>query len=296
MKLKGAYSDKSGLFQLWLLLLLIVTGLIFSSALSILLGFSDPGVVMNSPGNIRFIQALSSVFSFLFPALGLAWLCSKSPAEYLSASKFPSIKVLFLVLLGMFLLNPTISLASIINKQLIFPPFLEQLELWMIAKEKEMEGLVTLLLEEKGIAPFLSNLIVIALLAAITEEFLFRGAIQRIIGKWTSNHHAVIWLAAIVFSAIHLQFYGFVPRMLLGAYFGYLLYWSRSIWVPVFAHFINNGVAVIASQDKSISENEFISGDIRSEHLLGFTIVAICTFFLFILLNKKLKAEAKKGN
>ena len=88
------------------------------------------------------------------------------------------------------------------------------------------------------------------------------------IGKWTSNPHTIIWIAAILFSAFHLQFYGFLPRMILGAYFGYLLYWSKSIWIPVFAHFVNNAFAVIGMSDSRLKDNEFVTGDIPAEHLL----------------------------
>ncbi len=77
------------------------------------------------------------------------------------------------------------------------------------------------------------------------EEFLFRGVIQRLFTEWTRNRHVGIWIAAFLFSFIHFQFYGFLPRFLLGLYFGYLLVWSSSIWVPVTGHFINNGVAVL---------------------------------------------------
>lgn len=103
----------------------------------------------------------------------------------------------------------------------------------MQTQEALAEQLTNTLLAGDGLLTFLSNLVVMALMAGITEEFLFRGALQRIIGQWTANHHIVIWSAAILFSAFHLQFYGFLPRMLLGAYFGYLLYWSRNIWIPV---------------------------------------------------------------
>lgn len=295
MKSKDAYSNKSGLFQLWLLLLLIVAGVLVGSIITALIALTDPAGFMKTPGSIRSAQAISATFTFLFPALGLAWLCSKSPADYLSAGRVPSAKALLLVLAGIFLLNPTISLTNLLNKQLVLPPFLEQLELWMIAKEEEMEKLVNLLLNEQGIVPFVSNLLVIALLAAVTEEFLFRGALQRIIEKWTSNHHIVIWSAAILFSAIHLQFYGFLPRMLLGAYFGYLLYWSKNIWLPVFAHFINNATAVMASQHQDFRENEFVSGDIKSEHLLGFSLVAALTLVLFYIVSRELKKSVGKA-
>lgn len=247
---------------------------------------------MSNPGSLRLIQAISALFTFLLPALGLAWFCGTSPSAYLWTNRLPSLKIFLLTLCGMLLLSPSVNLANLLNKQMIFPPFLESLELWMMNKEKEMEALVNLMIKEAGIIPLISNLIVIALLAALTEEFLFRGAIQRIIEKWTTNKHLVIWSAAILFSAIHIQFYGFLPRMFLGAYFGYLLYWTRSIWVPVFAHFTNNALAVVAGRTQSLEENEFVSGDIKSEHLLGYCVFAAITLAMFYYLNKKLRKEA----
>ena len=99
----------------------------------------------------------------------------------------------------------------------------------------------------------------------------------------------IIWIAAILFSAFHLQFYGFLPRMILGAYFGYLLYWSKSIWIPVFAHFVNNAFAVIGMSDSRLKDNEFVTGDIPAEHLLDFCLIAALSFLLFILVNRRLK-------
>jgi membrane protease YdiL (CAAX protease family) len=79
---------------------------------------------------------------------------------------------------------------------------------------------------------------------AIGEEFFFRGGIQNIISD-KKNIHVAVWVSAFVFSAIHMQFYGFIPRMLLGGMYGYLLFWSGSLWLPVIAHFVNNGMAVL---------------------------------------------------
>ncbi|MDD4514903.1 CPBP family intramembrane glutamic endopeptidase [Massilibacteroides sp.] len=294
MGLKASLSDKSGIFQVWILLLIVLGGIIISSITTVILSLFIPGISMENPGYVRFIQTISVLFTFLIPTLVLAWLCSDSPSDYLSLRRRPSAKVFLLVLFGLLLLSPTINITSVLNKQLVLPPFLESLELWMQQKEKEMEDLVNLLINEAGIIALISNLFVIAFLAALTEEFFFRGAIQRIIEKWTNNHHVVIWSAAILFSAIHIQFYGFIPRMILGAYFGYLLYWSKSIWVPVFAHFLNNAVAVFASRSADLNEHEFISGDIKSEHLIGYSILAAVTLTLFYYLNKKLKAEARQ--
>lgn len=296
MGLKASFSNKSGLTQLWLLFFLILVGLLIVSffTLAALVISNTPDSLQN-PGTLRLIQSISAICTFLLPAMLLAWLCSQSPLNYLSLNKSASPKVFLLALAGLLLFGPTINLTALLNKQMILPPFLESVEVWMKAKETEMESLINLLVHEQGIVALLSNLFVIAFLAALTEEFLFRGAVQRIIEKWTNNHHVVIWLAAIVFSAIHMQFYGFIPRMLLGAYLGYLLYWSKSMWLPVFAHFVNNAIAVIAIRNLNPDNkyNEFISGDIKNEHLLSYSLVAVITFILFYLVNKQLAKETK---
>jgi len=99
----------------------------------------------------------------------------------------------------------------------------------------------------KNTPDLLINLLMIAILPAIGEELIFRGCFQNIFTRWTGNYHWGIWLAAILFSAIHMQFYGFIPRMLLGAMFGYMLVWGRSMWLPILAHLVNNGGAVITA-------------------------------------------------
>jgi CAAX amino terminal protease family. len=299
MRFKASFSNKSGLTQLWLLFFLIITGLLIASILSVTF-FINRGIDegLQDPGALRLLQAISTVCSFLLPAIALAWLCSESLLKYLSLEKSPSVKVCLLTLAGLLLLGPTINMMTLLNKQLVLPSFLEPIEMWMRSKEAEMEKFINLLIQDNSTGALISNLVVIALLAAVTEEILFRGAIQRIIEKWTNNHHVVIWLAAIVFSAVHMQFYGFIPRMMLGAYLGYLLYWSKSMWLPIFAHFVNNAIAVVATRNLNPEDsyNEFITGDIKSEHLLGYAIAAVLTFGLFCLLNKKLAREAKEAD
>src|SRR5690606_26747624 len=91
----------------------------------------------------------------------------------------------------------------------------------------------------------LLNIFVMALLPAIAEEFYFRGTLLHILNRVFRNDHLSVWLVAIIFSAIHLQFYGFFPRVLLGAFFGYMLIWTKNIWIPAFAHFVNNATVTV---------------------------------------------------
>jgi membrane protease YdiL (CAAX protease family) len=126
----------------------------------------------------------------------------------------------------------------------------------------------------------------IAFLPAIGEELLFRGVILRIFTNWTKNHHWGVWISAILFSALHMQFYGFIPRMLLGVLFGYLLVWSGSMWLPIIAHFINNGVAVVVmfliDKDLLNPELEEIGSTTDSYYLAAISLVLVLVFMFMI--------------
>jgi membrane protease YdiL (CAAX protease family) len=102
------------------------------------------------------------------------------------------------------------------------------------------------------------------------------------VGQKINNHHVVIWIVAILFSAIHLQFYGFVPRMILGAYLGYLVYWTKNIWVPVFAHFFHNAVAFIGMSSDSLKDNAFFADEIAPEDIRWLSITACICLIAFI--------------
>jgi membrane protease YdiL (CAAX protease family) len=130
------------------------------------------------------------------------------------------------------------------NENIQFPDFLSSFEKWARAKEDQLAELTKMLTQFQSFSEFALAFLVVAIFAGICEEFLFRGIIQTELLKATKNIHAAIWISAFFFSAIHVQFFGFVPRMLLGALFGYLYYWSGNLWVPMFAHFVNNGFAV----------------------------------------------------
>ena len=294
MFLKGIYAGKPAIFQLILLLLLILAGAVFSSLFAMGLFYLSYGLhtdITQYPDMMRLLQLISAIGTFLFPALALAWLCSSNPKEYLSIGKMPKGHILLLTFLCVFLLTPSISLTGLLNKQMELPSFMEPIESWMRSQEETAEQLTLKLLAGGGIITLFFNLIVIAVAAGVTEEFLFRGALQRIIGNWTHNHHIIIWSAAIIFSAFHMQFFSFLPRMLVGAYIGYLLYWTRNIWITVFAHFVNNAYAVIAMSDTQLKDNEFITGDISTQNLLPYTIVAIVALFFFVCCCKKLKTN-----
>jgi membrane protease YdiL (CAAX protease family) len=112
--------------------------------------------------------------------------------------------------------------------------------------ERQLSEVTKYLTSYSGVGQYLAGVLVIAVLAGFGEELVFRGLLQPQLHKATGNIHFAIWTSAIFFSAMHMQFYGFIPRVFLGALFGYLYYWSGNIIVPMFAHFFNNFFAVTA--------------------------------------------------
>jgi len=131
------------------------------------------------------------------------------------------------------------------NAHVQFPEFLKGFETWARDYEDRAEALTKYLTAFSSPGYFLLAFFVVAILPGFCEELVFRGLIQTQLVKMTKNAHVAIWLSAILFSAFHLQFFGFVPRMLLGALFGYLYYWSGNLFMSMFAHFFNNGLMVV---------------------------------------------------
>ena len=118
---------------------------------------------------------------------------------------------------------------------------------WIVTKEDNIADLTERFLRMPTLTHLISNIFMIAVLPAVAEELLFRGIVQRLLTNWNCNAHLAVWAAAILFSAIHVQFLGFVPRVLMGAGLGYLFLWSGNLWYPIIAHFSNNALAVVLS-------------------------------------------------
>lgn len=111
--------------------------------------------------------------------------------------------------------------------------------------ESRSKELYEVILRMEGPGDALLVIVLAALLPAVGEELAFRGVLQNLMVRSTRNVHAGIWIAAALFSFYHMQFFGFVPRLLLGALFGYMMVWSGSVWVAMAAHFTNNLLTVV---------------------------------------------------
>lgn len=202
------------------------------------------GVDVEKIGFLKIFQILTSIGAFIVPCF-LLQVIEKRRTTYFNFSLPPHSITLLLAALIMIVSIPLLELSILINLKMQLPDFLAGVETWMRQKEQEMERITNLLMNTTTYKGLFVNLFMIAVLPAIGEELLFRGVLQKIFFRWSKNPHVAIWIVAIIFSAFHLQFYGFLPRMLMGALFGYLYYWGRSIWLPILAHFINNAYATL---------------------------------------------------
>ncbi len=160
------------------------------------------------------------------------------------------------------------------NQEIDLPSWAKDLE----TKAKEMTEYLT---GFDSVNQFILAFIVIGVLAAVGEEFFFRGIIQRELFRGTGNIHVAIWITAIIFSAFHFQFFGFLPRMILGALFGYLYYWSGNLIIPMIAHFFNNGLIVIALY---LHQKGMIEADPGDEKAAPLSLVLPAVAFTIALL------------
>ena len=202
-----------------------------------------------SVGSLKWVQFIQTAAMFLFPPLCMAYLWTQEPMKWLKVEKFQSFKISGVAILLMLVALPTINLLAHINQQMALPAFLEPLEQWMKTAEENAAHLTEQFLSVTTLGGLIINLLLMAVLPAIAEELTFRGVLQHLFTpkNQSSIPHFAIWCSAILFSAIHMQFYGFIPRMLMGALFGYMLAWTGSLWVPILMHFTNNAMAVLLS-------------------------------------------------
>lgn len=262
------------------------------SSLFLHVGINDLSGIITQPDNplalpaMKIIQTLTSLGSFVIPPLILAYLFSLPGEDYLFLRKNVALTDTLLMIVLMIAAVPLINFLAELNSRMSLPSFLGTLEEWMKEKEKDAAVLTKKFLEIKSYPELILNLGMIALIPAIGEELLFRGIIQRIFSDWTKNVHGGIWISAMLFSAMHMQFYGFIPRLLLGVLLGYMLVWSGSLWMPIIAHFFNNASAVIFiflfnRGSISIDPDKIGTDENSSGYLIAGTVIFLSLLYVF---------------
>ncbi len=235
-----------------------VVVLLVALCLFTVIGSALVGIVMRNgitTPSLRIATVLQDCIIFILPAVISALLISPMAARFLGIDSGFRLSQLLLAVLGMIASIPAMNALVKFNEQLILPESLSAIESWMRAAEEQAQESVGILLGQSTVGSLIVSLLIVGVLAGVSEELFFRGALQRIFMSGRMNVHVAIWLTAFVFSAFHLQFFGFLPRLLLGAYFGYLFYWSKSLWLPIVMHVFNNSMVVcVMWRENSVGE------------------------------------------
>lgn len=297
--MKNRFAEYSPFSQFILLLIIVFASTVAFTVVSIAVAIPFWGVeslfqalsldVTDSKhlGILKYLQIVQSVGVFVLPAFIFAYLVSYKPNRYLQLHRMPSLQRVGLVFLMLLVALPFVNVVGQWNSEMVLPSWMRGVEEWMRAKEDQAEVITKMFLDSKTSADLWINVLMIGIVPGIGEELLFRGVIQKLLKRITGNDHWAVWLTAILFSAIHLQFYGFIPRVLLGAIFGYVLVYSRNLWLPMLVHFLNNTMAVFAYHFYNMGALDFDPDTIGTGS--GSVIWAIVSLLFFAVLFYRFK-------
>ncbi len=291
--LKGAHPFIKLVFLVFLMLSSFFIFSFLGVLLAIPLFHTSVTEIMTLASNVRdarsvdllkYLQLVQTFSLFIIPPFVFVFLEKERISRYFGFDQ-PAGKISYLVVFVMVVaLMPVNNFLSHWNQNIVFPEALKGLEQMLRAMEKSAEELTRAFMEMRSWGGYLFNIFLIALLPAVGEELTFRGVIQPLFIRWTRSAHAGIIITGAIFSFFHFQFFGFVPRWLLGIVFGYLFYWSRTLWVPMTAHFFNNALAVTAYwlAGSEQVEQEYDSIGVKDIYLLaGMIILALSLWWFY---------------
>lgn len=306
MMFKTVFQNSTPFFKIIFTGLVMIVSFILFSVLGLLivLPFIDiklaeiPDIYNNLSSGfnvnlLKYIQGLNTIGLFIIPPFIIAYFMGQKSVDFLNLKFSKKFLTIIYVIVSMLISLPLINFLAEINAGFKLPEFLSGFEQRLKEAEESAQYITNIFVNVNTFNGYLVNLLVIAILPAIGEEFIFRGMFQKFFIGWAKNIHAGILLAAILFSAFHFQFYGFLPRMLMGVFFGYLLVWSKSIWLPVIAHFINNAFAVTFYYLYNIKLINVDFENIGAEKDMIFTVI-ISTILLTGLIYGIYQNEIKK--
>ena len=246
--------------------------------------------IITDPRNSFIISsALQAVLMFIFPSFLTAYLCNPSPLQYLGLknkvypAEFIGVIIVFVIA------TPALNVIIDWNANISFPENAYWLEKNFREWEDNAAAITQMVLGDTSIWGLISGILFVGCLTGLAEEMFFRGGIQRAMVKAGINYHLAVWCGAFIFSAIHFQFFGFVPRLIIGASLGYLYYYSGSLWVAAFAHAVNNSAVVLTSW---MAARKLISVEIDrigiGEDFIMALVSLIFTFIIIYFFGKKL--------
>lgn len=239
--------------------------------------FNRPGV---DPWRMSIaMMVIQDVGIFIIPAFITARIFNNGrTVQTLMLDKFPGWSHLGMMLLIYIASIPIMNSIIEWNEGIRLPESMAGIEQWLRAQEDMALQATELMMDIDSVGQLIVVILTVGLLTGIGEELIFRGSIQRLMIENRVNVHAAIWISAFIFSALHMQFYGFVPRMLLGAFFGYLVVCSGSLWLPILAHALNNTMATVTYYQPSLETIPWLGATTP-----GITIISTIVTLLLVL-------------
>ena len=270
--------------RLFILLALIIIGLILGTVI----GWAYVFITKSNPQDLnalRFMQISSQLFTFVFPPIAYAFLVKENPVNALGLKKSKTLWILIGIAM-IFAIMPFNSVIAEWNANLTLPESMSKIESLMKQMQEAATEIIEKFVSVDTIGGLILNLFMIAGLAALGEELLFRSIIQTSLIKICKNAHIGILIASAIFSFIHFEFYGFFPRLILGMLLGYMFYFSGSIWISMLMHFLNNGTVVFIYflNNKGITN---IDVDTFGQTSIPVLIVSIVVMIVLFLLSIK---------
>ena len=192
---------------------------------------------------LRIITVLQDLLVFILPAIVTALMVTRRSATLLCVDRVPPLNPTLIAICTLLCSIPAMNYVIWLNANIPLPPHIHDA---LMAMEESANATIEALMGPHTVPNLIVSVLIVGVLAGVSEEIFFRGGLQRLLVTGGVNHHVAIWATAFFFSLLHMQFFGFVPRMLLGAFFGYLLYWTGSLWVPILLHALNNSIYVVA--------------------------------------------------
>lgn len=235
---------------------------------------------------MKYLQIMSHLGMFIVPALIFGRLAGGNTFSYFTLNISAGFWLFIAALLLIAFAQPVINLLVEWNKNLKLPESMSSTQQWMQQSEDEAGKMTLLFMNTGTVGGLVVNLIMMALIPAIGEELVFRGVLQRLLVRWFKSAWVGIIVASIIFSAFHMQFFGFVPRFVLGFVLGFVFQVSGRLWISIFVHFLNNGLAVVsywlyANKTISVHPDDMANFNNNLPVLAISIVLFLATFVLF---------------
>lgn len=283
------------LLKLITIILIVLTGSLIASVISMLIADPVFGIDISSAAEVysnvsfmRALQIIQSLLVFILPsALSIYLLYPNNKDVIPGKGRFT---IVFFIIAGAIIIfsQRFISWTGWLNHQFQLPTNMQSLTDWINTKEQEALTITEVMLQISNWPQLLITIFVIAILPAIGEEWLFRGLIQRELSNAFRNVHVAIFATAIIFSAIHVQFLTFLPRFVLGLILGYLMVYSKNIWMPITAHFVNNFSAVVIYRYYALNNMEQQALEMPAENPFGIGVIISAIIMIVLIITTRI--------